>query len=422
MMLGLAAAAAGMSALACPAQSASGAAPSTAPSGGSAAVDLLSYSVSASESLIFGYNGVNGASDSFNISGSAGYVSGSERHPISFVYSGGYLFGNNGQPSSSFQNLGISQVLNTRKWTFLLSDLVSYLPVAPRFGISGVPGVGDIGTQPIGTGIVPGDSLLTNFGRRITNTAIGGATVRLTGHDSIRSSVSYTKQHFLDGNGIENNQLIAGGELDHTFTQATTVGGGYNYARATYPQANLSFISQSVVGIFQHNFTARFNVFGSVGPQWTHGSDTTLVPSRTSISIGAGASYFIRHDSYSANYSHGVSTGSGVLYGALTDDFSVSAQRRFSENWTGGLFGSYARARTLANQGSGLYTNSSSVAAGVQASRRFGQHWSAFGSYAAQYQTVGQLLLTDNAFSGTANVISFGVTYAPRPIRLGGRR
>ena len=404
------------------AQAAASAAPAATMPGAGGSADLLSYSLSVSDSLIFGYNGVNGASDSVNVSGSAGYVSGSERHPLSFVYSGGYLFGNNGQPSSSFQNLGISQVLNTRNWTFMVSDLVSYLPVAPRFGISGVPGVGDIGTAPIGTGIVPGDALLTNFGRRITNTAIGGVTVRLTGRDSIRSSVSYTKQHFLDGDGIENNQFIVGGELDHAFTQATTVGAGYTYAQALYPQRDLSFISQSVVGIFQHSFSPRLNVFASAGPQFTHGSNTALIPSSTNLSIGAGANYLRRRDSYTASYSHGTSTGSGVLYGALTNNFNLSAQRRFSPDWTGGLFASYATARTLAGQTSGLYTDASSVAAGVQASRRLGEHWSAYGSYAAQFQSVGQVLVTDNAFNGTANVISFGVTYSPRPIRLGRRR
>ena len=407
---------------ACLAQAAASVAPPASAPGSNGSADMLSYSLSASESLIFGYNGVNGPSDSVNISGSAGYVSGSERHPLSFVYSGGYLFGNNGQPSSSFQNLGISQVLNTRNWTFLLSDLVSYLPVAPRFGIAGVPGVGDIGTSPIGTGIVPGDALLTNFGRRITNTAIGGATVRLTGRTSVRTSVSYTKQHFLDGDGIENNQFIAGGELDHAFTPATTFGVGYNYADAMYPGANLSFVSQSVVGIFEHTFSAHFNVFASAGPQFTSGSNTTLIPSSTNISINAGGSYQRQRDTYTAGYSHGTSTGSGVLYGALTDNFNLAAQRRFSEQWTGGLFASYADARTLADRSSGLYTSASSVAAGVQANRRLGEHWSVYGSYAAEYQSVGQVLVTDNAFNGTANVLSFGVTYAPRPIRLGRRK
>ena len=394
----------------------------TAQPGASASADLLSYSVSASNSLIFGYNGVNGASDSLNISGSAGYVSGSERHPLSFVYSGGYLFGINGQPSASFQTLGVSQVLNTRKWTFMISDVVSYLPVAARFGLAGVPGVGDIGSQPIGTGLSPGDALLSNFGRRITNTVTGGASVRLTGQTSIRTSASYAKQHFLDGNGIENNQFIAGGELDHSFTRATTVGAGYTYSRALYPQNNLSFISQSVVGIFQHNFSRRLNVYGSIGPQWTHGSNPILVPSRSSVSISAGGSYVRAHDTYTAGYNHGTSAGSGVLFGALTDTFTLSAQRQFSRQWSGGLFASYGHARSLADKSSSLYTNASSVAVGVQASRRLAEHWSVFGSYAAQYQDVSQVLATNNAFNSTANVLSFGVTYSPRPIRLSGRR
>lgn len=390
--------------------------------GASASADLLSYSVSASNSLIFGYNGVNGASDSLNISGSAGYVSGSERHPLSFVYSGGYLFGINGQPSSSFQNLGVSQVLNTRKWTFMISDVVSYLPVAARFGLAGVPGVGDIGSQPIGTGLSPNDALLSNFGRRITNTVTGGASVRLTGRTSIRTSASYAKQHFLDGNGIENNQFIAGGELDHAFTRATTLGVGYTYSRALYPQNGLSFITQSVVGIFQHSFSRQLNVYASVGPQWTHGSNATLIPSQNSVSIGAGASYLRGHDTYTASYSRGTSTGSGVVYGALTDTFTLAAQRQFSRDWSGGLFASYGHARSLADKSSSLYTNASSFAVGVQASRRLGEHWSAFGSYAAQYQDVSQVLATNNAFNSTANVLSFGVTYSPRPIRLSGRR
>jgi hypothetical protein len=390
-------------------------------SGANSSADMLNYSVSASESLIFGYNGVSGPSSSFNISGNAGYVSGSERHPLSFVYSGGYSFGNNNQPSASFQTLGVSQVLTTRRWTFLATDVVSYLPVSSLYGLAGIPGVGDIGTAPIGTGVVPGDALLTNFGRRITNTVLGGATVQLSAHDSLRNSASYTKQHFLDGNGIENDQFTAGSELDHTFSQSTTAGVGYTYARSMYPQNNFSFVSQSLVGIYQYRFNPRFNIFASAGPQWTHGSNTTLVPSGLGVSIGAGATYLLGRNTFSANFNHGTSTGSGVLAGALTNNLGVNAQHTFSDRWSGGLFASFGTAKTLAAVSSGLYTNATSVAVGVQTNRRFGQHWSVFGSYAAQYQDVGQLLLADNAFSGTAHVISFGVTYSPRPIHLGRR-
>ena len=68
-----------------------------------------------------------------------------------------------------------------------------------------------------------------------------------------------------------------------------------------------------------------------------------------------------------------------------------------------------------------LATSLDSFTTGVQASRRIGEHFSAFGSYALQYQSVGQLAATDNAFHGVAHVVSVGVTYAPRPIHLGRR-
>lgn len=410
-----------MSAQMCWSQAATSTAPSTTQPSPLASADLLTYTVSASESLIVGYNGVNGASSSVNIAGSAAYVSGSERYPVSFVYGGGYIFGNNGQPSASFQNLSISQVINARKFTFILSDLVSYLPVASRFGISGVPGAGDLGTSPIGTGIVPGDSLLSNYGRRVTNTAIGSASYRLTDHDSIRSSLSYAKQHFLDGNGIENNQLTAGGELDHAFHQNTTIGAGYTYTRGIYSQSGISFVSQGAAGIIQHSFGPHLSASAWVGPQFTRGSDKTLVPSRTSLLVGSSASYYRRHDSYTANYSHGVSAGSGVLYGALVDDLSLSARRNFSENWTGGFFSSYSHGRTLANKGSGLYTSASSATAGIQVNRRVGEHWSVYSSYAAEYQDIGQLQATNNAFDGVAHALSFGVTFSPKSLRLGRR-
>lgn len=395
-------------------------APAPATGGSTVAPDQITYSLSASESAIFGYQGVNGASNSFNISGNAGYVSGSERHPTSFVYSGGYFFGNNGQPSSSFQNLGISQVYMTQKWTLLATDIVSYLPVSPRFGLSGVPGVGDIGTTPVGTGVVPSDALLSNYGRRITNTIVGGATYRITGRTSVRTSGSFSNQYFLDDTGIPNDQAIASGELDHQFTYSTLVGGSYNYSRFTYPGSGFSFISQSVSAVYQHTFNPQFILTASAGPQWTSGSNAQLAPSSVSVAANLSVNYNVRRTNYTLTFNRGTSAGSGVLYGAQSLTANLAATRQFTDRWTGGLFASYGHANALTNL-PGLYTSAESFAVGAQATRRLGQYWSAYGSYAAQFQSVGQLAATNNAFSGTAHVISLGISYSPRPIHVGRR-
>ncbi len=381
---------------------------------------LLKYSVTASNSVIFGYNGVNGASDSVNIAGTADYVSGNARAPFSVIYSGGYLFGNSGQPSSSFQNLGVSQALNGRKWTLIGSDVVSYLPVTPRFGVGGVPGVGDVGTLPISTGLVPGDAVLTNYGRRITNDVTGGADYRFTGRTGIRTSGSYITQHFIDGNGIENDELYAGAELDHQVSRATMVGGGYTFTRATYPQNGFTFISHGVSAIVQHTFNAKFSMTASGGPQWTSGSNSAIIPSRLGAAASVGAYYLLRENTFSATYSRGTSTGSGALYGATSDTVNVAVQHTFHRDWSAGLFASFGHAQSLSNL-PGLYTSATSFTAGIQATRRISDHWSAFASYAAQTQSISQVVATDNAFNGTAHVITAGITYSPRPIRLGRR-
>lgn len=406
-------------------------------SGAMTTADQLTYTLSVSNSVVTGYNGVNGVSDSVNVAGSAAYVSGSERHPTSFVYSGGYLFGNNGQPSTSFQNFGVSQVLNTRKWNFVVSDFISFLPSTPRYGLAGIPGVGDYGSAPISVNPQVSDVALTNYGQRITNSAIVSATYRISQRTDLELNGGYILQRFLDGNGgfngtnganlllnnggINSNLLTGGGDLNHHLTAATTVGAVYSYSRASYPSPyNYSFQSNAVLGSYQHIISPRLSFSVSAGPQWTTGSNAVLFPNRLGVTANASLVYAAGRNNYSLGYSRGTNTGSGVLLGAVVDSLTFTGQRRFSPSWNGGFFAGYGHVSSLAKDPL-LATSFNSFTAGVQANRRIGEHFSAFGSYALQYQAVGQLVATDNAFNGVAHVISFGVTYAPRPIHLGRR-
>ncbi len=74
------------------------------------------------------------------------------------LYAGGVLFGNRyGQGVRPFQTFAVSQGLVTAAWIFGISDSVSYLPQSPTTGLSGIPGVGDLGSQPIqGPSVGPG--------------------------------------------------------------------------------------------------------------------------------------------------------------------------------------------------------------------------------------------------------------------------
>lgn len=405
-------------------------------SGALATAGQLTYSLSVSGSAITGYNGVNGVSDSINVAGNAAYVSASERHPTSFIYSGGYLFGTNGQPSTAFQNFGVSQVLSTRKWTFVASDIISFLPSTPAYGLAGVPGVGDYGSTPVAITQQATGAALTNYGQRINNLTSGSASYRLDQRNDIDLSGSYNFQHYLDGNGgftgtngnlltnnggINNNVLTAGAQFNHHLTAATTVGAIYSYSHSTYPSPyQLSFSSNAVLASVQHIFSPRLSFNASAGPQWTTGSNALLFPSRVSVTAQVSLLYTAGRNNYTLGYNRSTSTGSGVVLGAEVGTLNLSGQRRFSPTWNGGVSAGYTRVNSLATVPS-LATSIDSFTAGLQANHQIGEHFSAFGSYALQYQSVGQLAATDNAFNGVAHVISVGVTYVPRPIHLGRR-
>jgi hypothetical protein len=383
----------------------------------------LNYSLGASETILAGANGNNGTASSTNVIGTASLVTASERHPTSLLYSGGYLFSNtSGQPSGTFQNLGISQVLQTRKWSFVAADFVSYLPSSPTTGFSGVAGVGDIGTIPVNP--IGSQSVLSYYSTRITNTASASAEVKVTGSTSIEASGSYTIQRFLDSIGIDNSQATGTIGVQHRIDARDSVGVNYTYSRFDYGSSpvynptDLSFHSQGVNLTFERALSKKFSMNLSAGPQWTNSSNTSVVPARLNVSIGAALNYQGERTHASLGYYRGTNAGSGVLLGAATDNVGFVVQRQLDRNWSGSLSGNYAHT-------SGILVSTlpqpstESFYGGVQVSRKLGRNFSSYLSYTAQTQSVTGIASTLNAYNGVTHVIGIGITFAPSSIHVG---
>ncbi len=142
---------------------------------------VFHYSLSASEMLQNGYRS-QGATFTTSLSGNAAYNSRSTVRPFSMLYAGGLLMGNQYRQSvRTFQNFAVSQGLVAGAWIFGISDSVSYLPQSPTTGLSGIPGVGDIGAQPIqGPSVGPAGGALFNNSTNISNSLSGSVERRLT--------------------------------------------------------------------------------------------------------------------------------------------------------------------------------------------------------------------------------------------------
>jgi hypothetical protein len=383
----------------------------------------LTYSLSASESFLTGYQG-SGADTTTSASGSLGYLSSSPDKPFSLVYSGGYLYSTvPGYPgSSTFQNLAASQVVTTKNWNFVVDDAVSYLPEAPTTGLSGIPGVGDIGVVPVQIGDEPTQSILTNYATRVGNGLNGGATRKINASWAVNGSASWQILHFFGGDGINSSEET--GSVGPTYRidarSSASANVTYSYTKDTFLGESYPFESEGISLQYQRQISRFFSVTVTAGPQRTFGSGTTsaLIPSSITAVGNAGISYSRRRTNASISYARATNSGSGVVYGALTDTVVGSIRQQFSRNWQGALTASYSQSTALGKV-AGADQNFRGTYGGGQLSRRLGRAFSAYFSYTAVTQNENFPGATQAAFNGLSQVLAVGVTYSPGAQHLG---
>ena len=385
----------------------------------------LSYALSASETVTTGFAGGQSTVATSNVSGEVAYLSKSERRPFSLVYAGGLLGSTtDNAPTTTFQNLSVSQVLNAKRWNFLLTDTVNYLPQSPVGGLSGIPGLGDLGVAPVSSVTGNGPGILTNYQRRVSNTAGGSVQRNLTGKTSLIGSGSYGLQRFLGApittsypfQSFDTNQASATVGVSHRIDPRNTVVANYVYTLFTYKGQDLSFSTHGVNLEYIRQWTPRLTMDVSVGPQFT-GSSHAVARSQN-VAAAIGLSYLARRTQYAVTYTRGANNGSGVVPGALSDAVSATARRNLNRAWSLSTQVSYTRSSSLPELTAQAFTIDG-VVAGGQVARAIGRSFSVFGSYTLERQTTHGLATSTEAFSGVTQVAGFGVTYSPRSHRLG---
>jgi hypothetical protein len=392
---------------------------------------VFHYSLSASEMLQNGYRS-QGATFTTSLSGNAAYNSRSTVRPFSMLYAGGLLLGNQYRQSvRTFQNFALSQGLVTGAWIFGISDSVSYLPQSPTTGLSGIPGVGDIGAQPIqGPSVGPAGGALFNNSTNISNSLSGSVERRLTPLTSASGGASWTILRFPDNDGLDNNQIAGQAGLNHRLDARDTISANASYSKFSYgSNIGLTLQTRGINGAFQRVLSRTMSMSASAGPMWISSSNSLQIPSRVTVAANLALTYSREFTTASLTYSRGVNGGSGIQPGALSDNLGAMIGRTYGRDWMTSLSANYTRTSGLLKSpvgtppvGAGfLYAGGSSQTAygGVQVSRRLSDSLSAFASYNLQHQSVDSSLATQNAFSGLSQTIGVGISFSPRATRLG---
>jgi hypothetical protein len=374
----------------------------------------LTYGITGSESARIGYYN-DGTIWNSTISGDLGYLSRSTDHPFRVVYSGGLYYSTGGEPSNFFQNLLLSQTFNIGRWNYTVSDGVRYLPESPSVGLSGVPGVGDVGVP---TPPDPDDDILSNFGARLSNSTSGTVGRQLTGSTDIHGSGNYTIQRFIGGTGgLDLNSESGSGGVTHRIDALNSLQSNYAYSQSSYPSQQFSFTTQTLTAGYTRQMSRQLTVSASAGPQRTSSSNSAL-PKGLGVSVDASLIYTSENSATSLTFARGVRTGSGVVEGGVTDTTHFIYSRTVGRSASVSATASYAQqdstpALTV------VPFSTRTVLGSLQGSRAVGRYLSGYISYTLLDQSLHGSATASNGFSGISQIVAIGITYSPRPIHFG---
>jgi hypothetical protein len=333
--------------------------------------------------------------------------------------------------SSTVQQIGVTEALSWRRLKLQFIDQFSLLPES-SFGYTGLgsgvslPGGGSIGLQP---GLTPGDSILTTRGLRASNSFLTEADVTLDRRSSLTFAGGYSLLHYFDNDLIDFGDAIFQAGYNYQLTAKDSIGVFYRFSGYRYSGFDQSINDNSFQATYGRRITGRFSFQVQGGPDITFVNSpiTTTSTSTTSggqmreiyWSFSANVQYQLQKVALSAQYAHGVSGGSGVLLGSLSDTVSGAASRQLTRQLNGSVVVGYSRNKGLDPFGTTSMAQSFGFwYGGVSFDRTLGRALDVNLSYQLQHQAsnadfcVGTVCNQDL----TRNQISVGLSWHRQPV------
>jgi hypothetical protein len=241
---------------------------------------------------------------------------------------------------------------------------------------------------------------------------------------------------------------------DRTLNPKDQVALSYGYQGFNFSTVGTAMHSHVLQAMYGHRISGRMDLTLSVGPQFTHISDTAFVCTYLGIPVlinpndcsniggslvgvpqsanhvGVAGRVSLRYKfpktSVSLSYDRYNTSGSGLFAGSRSDTVVLGAQRPLSRIWD--IFSDlgYSRNSRLQAGGSSVNANTFSyVYAGVGLHRQFGRNLRGFVSYQFNDLSFDSScpLQISGGTTGCSNgsrrhVGSIGLDWTPRPIRL----
>jgi hypothetical protein len=352
---------------------------------------------------------------------------------LTFDYLGGGVFSNDGNVGNGvIQDANFDAEFSFRRWTLTLIDEFRYTPET-AFGNVGFGGISTTIGVPIGLPFGGDQTILSEFGQRLTNASAVQANVIISPRSSLTFSGGYSELHFFDQDLLNSTEIYAQAGYNYLLTKTDTIGVSYVYNGFRYSNFGQSIDTHSALLSYGRRITGRLAFQIAAGPQFA------LFATNISCSVtGAGASacgsnnellwslnttlnyQLSSKTGFFATYSHGITSGSGILAGAIGDTVLGTVTQQLSRTFSGNVEIGYARNHGLPVAVANLSTLNGTYdywTAGAHLTHPWGRTLQLVLGYDLQYQNSNSPFCLGTVCGGsyTRNLISVGLGWRARP-------
>ena len=346
-------------------------------------------------------------------------------------YSGGGFSSNDSIVGNGhYHQVGMVQQFDWRRWQLSFIDQFAYLPQT-QFGFGAgtnlaLPGIGGTLATPspaLQGSYVPNQSIYSALGPRYSNAFVTQIGYGISRRSSLILVGSYGLLDFTNPGNVDTNNAIFSAGYEYELSKNSTLGVLYRFTAyhfAGQPQAIGNHAAQLAYG---HKITGRIALQLLGGPELTQ----LRVPINASSQhiSGAGTANLTfaitKHTNLSGSYTHGLSGGSGVFTGAISDQVQGAWDHQLSRQWHGGIHFGYSRNSNIIQSGTQRTPQYNAWFAGANLERALGQY-AHFGlAYTANMESSNQLIpstaVPSTSFTQHQLTIEFGWHTRPFIIR-----
>jgi hypothetical protein len=352
---------------------------------------------------------------------------------LTLTYMGGGTISNNGNAENGVvQGLDFVDKFSFRRSTLSIFDQLSYLPEA-AFGFGGIgaqalPGAGSLG---LSSNLTSTQSILSTRGQNLLNSSLAELDIAVTPRGSLTFSGGYSLLRDFNSDVADYGHATFLGGYNYQITPKDSLAVSYVFSAFRYPNYSQSINSNQFFASYGRRVTGKLSFRIAAGPEvsffnnpisgttGTTTSPTTNSGAQLYLTVNSSIRYELGRTNLSASYTRGVTGGSGVLAGAVTNIVSGGVSRQVLRTLNGNVNFGYARNTGLSVAGSNTVNQTYSYwFAGANVSHPWGPRLSVNLSYQLQYQDANSAfcigVTCETSF--VRHLISFGINWHGRPM------